>query len=391
MPKIRLTKEVIEGLKPGTLRAIYWDTGVTGFGVRVFPSGVKTFLVSYRAAGRPRRLALGDFGVIGVDEARRRAREVIVDAGRGVDAIEQRREAARRGISLDQLFELWMERHVRPKRSARTAHDYMRIYGAYIRGRLGRRTVASLRRSDVSEMHHALRDMPRTANYCVVVLKALLNFGIAAEHISEGYANPATKIEQYKENARERFLSNDELRRIGLAMREVAQEGPISGRAVAALALCLLTGARSGLVRQLRWREVRLDLGILELETPKKGVKTVVLNAAAARLLSGIDRVEGNEYVFVGRRAGRPLESLRRAWERVCEIASIKGVRIHDLRHSYASFAISAGTPLAIVGKQLGHTQPRTTARYAHLIPDAVRQSAENTGGMISGLLEGKS
>jgi integrase len=230
--------------------------------------------------------------------------------------------------------------------------------------------------------------------------------GIVVEGI-----NPARRIEQFKEHRRERFLTGEELERLGVAIREAETTGipwevheetanskhiakqenrftKISPFAAAALRLLLFTGCRLREILHLQWAHVDIERGLLFLADSKTGKKTIVLNAPAMAVLASLDRL--GSYVVPGDDPEKPRADLKRPWEAVSKRAGLDGVRLHDLRHTYASFGAGGGLGLPIIGKLLGHTQAATTARYAHLDNDPLRRASEHIGSRIAAALEGK-
>ena len=229
--------------------------------------------------------------------------------------------------------------------------------------------------------------------------------------IVAGGVNPARRIETFKEYRRERFLTGEELVRLGAAIREAEAKGipwdvdeakpnakhlpksknrftKIGLSAAAAIRLLLFTGCRLREILHLRWDQVDLERVLLFLADCKTGRKTVILNAPALAVLTSLDRL--GSYVVPGADPERPRADLKRPWEAVAKRAELRGVRLHDLRHTYASFGAGGGLGLPIIGKLLGHTQASTTQRYAHLDADPLRRASEVIGGRIAAALEGK-
>jgi integrase len=196
--------------------------------------------------------------------------------------------------------------------------------------------------------------------------------------------NPCRGIERYKENKRERFLSEAELYRLGEALREAEQEKTSSPYATAAIRLLLLTGARLSEILTLKWNYVDPDNRQLRLPRSKTGQKSIYLTAAVADILQALPRVQANPFVIVGEKPGAHLVNLQKPWDRIRACAGLEDVRLHDLRHSYASVGATSGLSLLFVGKLLGHTQASTTQRYAHLAEDPVRQAGEQISETIA-------
>jgi integrase len=237
----------------------------------------------------------------------------------------------------------------------------------------------------------------------------MFSWGSTHGYVPEAF-NPASRIEKYQEKRRERFLSSVEIERIGEALREAETIGlpwepdpnkkskhapkdesrrvKVSAEAVAAIRLLLLTGARLREILHLRWEYVDFERGLLLLPDSKTGRKTIILNAPALLILEGLDRI--SEYVIPGEDPEKPRSDLKRPWAAVSARAGLKSVRLHDLRHTHASFGAGSGMGLPIIGKLLGHTQSATTARYAHLDADPLRRASNKIGGAIAAALEGK-
>ena len=209
--------------------------------------------------------------------------------------------------------------------------------------------------------------------------------------------NPVRKVERYGESRRERFLNTQELQRLGDALKRAegngvtAEDGTverISPFAAAALRLLLFTGCRLSEILELRWEHVDFERGLLFLPDSKTGRKTIVLNAPALTVLTDLPRIPGNPHVIGGQKPGSAMTDLKRPWQRVCRDAAISGVRLHDLRHTFASYGAGSSLGLPIIGKLLGHSQSATTARYAHLDADPLRRASETIASAISKALE---
>jgi integrase len=200
--------------------------------------------------------------------------------------------------------------------------------------------------------------------------------------------NPCRRVKRFREIPRERYLSEAELARLGTAMREIETEGRTRSGALAAIRLLILTGARRGEIKNLRWNEVDLEAGLLQLGDSKTGAKVIQLPAAALQILAGIER-GGAVWVFPGKSGARPIE-LDTSWKRVREQAGLEDVRLHDLRHTYASTGVNGGASLPMIGALLGHTRVETTRRYAHLSNDPLRKASEQIGSKLAAALDGR-
>ena len=196
--------------------------------------------------------------------------------------------------------------------------------------------------------------------------------------------NPCLHLDRFKEVKRQRYLNLDEVNRLSVALRQEEQRNPY---AVAAIKMLMMTGARLGEILSARWEWIEGD--ILRLPDSKTGEKVITLPSPVLELLTSLPRIEGNPFIIVGHKSGRHMVNLRKPWMRIVEAASIEHVRLHDLRHSFASFAVGSGASLALIGGQLGHSSITTTQRYAHLARDPIKQVTESTASVISEALKG--
>jgi integrase len=248
---------------------------------------------------------------------------------------------------------------------------------------LGRHRVTEVTRADIAKIHHDLRHIPYDANRCLEIISKMFSLAEMWGLRPEG-TNPRKHIKKYPEEKRERFLSAAELRRVGEALREMEDEGIELSSAIAAVRLLILTGCRLGEIMTLKWEYVDFAGKALRLPDSKTGAKVVHLGQPAIKVLEKVERVEKNPWVIVGTKPGARLSDLQPFWQRVRARAGLKDVRIHDLRHTFASTAVAAGQGLPMIGKLLGHTQVQTTARYAHLAADPVKDAAERVASNLA-------
>jgi len=272
------------------------------------------------------------------------------------------------------------------------------------------RRIVDVRRSDMAKLHSAMEATPSAANRVLAVVSSVWNWAARREEVS-ATANPCLRIERYAENARERFLTSEELARLGDALRLAETTGlewavdetkPKANRApkpesrlrtldpfaVAAIRLLILTGARLREILDARWQHVDLERGVIFLPDSKTGKKPVYLSAAAQVVLAGLSRIEGNPHIIAGAKSGQPRADLKKPWAAVTKAAGLGGVRLHDLRHSFASFGAGASLGLPIIGKLLGHSQAATTQRYAHLDADPMRRAVDTIGATIAAAMD---
>jgi integrase len=274
---------------------------------------------------------------------------------------------------------------------------------------VGTTKADKLTRHQVGRLHSSLANTPFQANRVLAVIGSMYAFAARASIVSEG-TNPARGIDKFKETRRERFLTSEELERLGSAIREAESSGiawavdetksnakhvpkvnrftQIAPSAAAALRLLLFTGCRLREILHLRWDYVDVERGCLFLPDSKTGRKTIILNAPALAVLNGLERI--SPHVIPGDDPKHPRHDLKRPWDAVTRRAGLTGVRLHDLRHTYASFGAGGGLGLPIIGRLLGHAQATTTARYAHLDNDPLRRASEAIAGQLSAALDGK-
>jgi integrase len=384
--QIRITLSAIACLKPGDT---LWDAAVTGFCIRCRAAGTLTYAVKTRAKGRQRWITIGRHGAPWTpDTARKEALRIIGLGTTGID-IGAERQAEREEPNLSEVIDRFLLIHG-PKLKLQTRHDYARILRSDVVPHLGSRKVSDITRADCSRFHSGMAETPRKANLVLAILSRVLSWAQEHGYRAEGDSNPTKGIKKFRENNRERYLSPEEYRRLGQvlgALEEASQESPF---VIAALRLILVTGARLNEILTLKWSHVDLERAALRLPDSKSGPKVIRLNQQAMGVLENMPRVHGNPYVIVGKLEGGRLVNLQKPWRRIRTLAGIPDVHIHDLRHSFASMAVASGASLPMIGKMLGHTQTRTTARYAHLADDPLRQINSQVGDAIADALAPK-
>jgi integrase len=314
-------------------------------------------------------------------------------------------------LPLGDVIEAFLAEHADAKRKASTAAWYRGGLERIVKPALGGMNPGKVTRQDVARLHSSLHETPVQANRVLAMIGALYGFAARAGYVPEGY-NPARGVGKFPERSHERFLTSEELSRLGDTLRlgettglpwqvdetkENAKHAPkedsrrviLDPFAVAAIRLLILTGARLREILHARWEHVDFDRGAIFLPDSKTGKKPIYLSAAALAVLSSLPHLEGNPHIIPGERAGQPRLDLKRPWTAVTKAAGLEGLRIHDLRHSFASVGAGASLGLPIIGKLLGHSQAATTHRYAHLDADPMRRAAEAIGATIAAALGG--
>ena len=281
------------------------------------------------------------------------------------------------------LAERFMRAHVEVNCKPATAGFYSLALDKHILPALGAMPVRAVEPAHVSPLHYALRSKPVTANRVIDILSKMLPLAEAWDLRSAG-SNPCRTVRRYKERKRERFLSPDEIRRLGEVLDQAEAEGGASVYAVAAIRLLMLTDCRLNEVLFLRWDDVDRTAGELRIRDGKTGPRSVPLTPTVREVLAAVPRVPGNPWVIVSSSPGVHRRStILEHWYRLRSQAGLDDVRIHDFRHSYASRALALGVSLTMIGRRLGHTKVATTARYAHLARETERASAARVGGSI--------
>ena len=364
---------------------VFWDSELSGFGVRVYPTGSKFYVVQTRADGKAgKRVTVGRHGVLTADEARRRAALIISRIKAGEKPVAEPMEAGLEDCpTFDELAREWMEKHVDPRCKPKTREMYRLMVERHLVPAFGQERALSIGRARVVALHHSMRATPAMANQVVNALSGIWRLAEDNGRLPEG-RNPCRTIVKYKNRKRERFLSDEEFRRLGRTLAEAGDLKGVSVHAVAAIRLLLLTGCRKSEILTLKWKEVDLEAGVLNLPDSKTGKRTIPLSPEAVKVLSGIPRIDGNPWVIPGKAEGKHRRSLQAPWKIICERAGIQDMRIHDCRHSFASRALALGESLPAIGKLLGHSQVETTARYAHLARDSVREAAVRISDSIA-------
>lgn len=378
MPK--LTKRTVEALAVKADSYFVWDDQIKGFGVRVMPSGTRTYQVQYRKGGRTRRASIGRHGTVTVDQARQRAKELLGLVASGANPVEEVSQH-RRAPTVGALCERFFQAHVLERCKPSTQREYRRSIDLFIKPAIGAFKVVDVERRDISELHHRLKDRPYQANRTLGVLSKMFNLAEVWGLRPDG-SNPCRHVPKYRERKRNRFLSQSELSRLGAVLGACEADGSESPFVIAAFRLLILTGCRLGEIQTLQWDFITPHG--MELPDSKTGARRIPLPQPARAVLSSLPRLADNPYVIAGTVTGQHITDLQHPWRRIRALAGLDDVRIHDLRHTYASNAVSSGMPIQMVGRLLGHTQLQTTMRYAHLADDPVRRAAEENAAALS-------
>ena len=354
-----------------------------GFGVRVFSSGVKSFVLDYRTQqGRARRMTIGKYGALTLQEGRELARRALLSTKTGADPAEERKEA-RRGESVKELSELYIERHA--KKHKKTWREDERRLNKHVIPALGSRKIRDVARADIAKLHGRIGDTaPYEANRILALLAVMFSKAQEWGLLDEGVPNPAARVQPFKERSRDRWVMPEELPELWKA---IEAEPNLYRRA--AFKLYLFTGLRRNELLKIRWKDVDLTRAEIRLPDTKAGRShTVALSQPALEILQQLPRQIGNAHVFPGRVAGEPLVNVAKSWRRIRKQAGLEDVRLHDLRRTVGAMMATSGTSVGVVGKVLNHTTPSATAVYARIAEPAARKALEEHGARVAALTQ---
>ncbi len=395
MPK--LTKRTVDAAKAKDTEYFVWDDDLAGFGLRVFPSGKKSYVVQYRQHRRTRRMAIGPHGVFTPDEARKEAKGILGEVARGGDPAEVKARA-RDDMTVSELCDKYLAEGCGHKKASTIATDEGQIE-RHVKPLLGTLLVRNVTRHDVEKFMQSIangktradkktkkrgraivRGGDGTARRTVSMLGGIFTF--ASKSLLLRSDNPVHGVKKSKDKKRSRFLNQVEFKQLGEALVRAENEN-VNPNAIAAIKLLILTGCRKSEILTLKWQYVDFDNKVLRLPDSKTNEKTIPVGKPALEILRNLDRIEGNEYVLPGATDDGPYVGLQKEWERIRKWADIEDVRIHDLRRSFGSTAASNRESLIVIGKILGHADPKTTQIYAHLMDDPLQTAVEDTSSLI--------
>ncbi|MBF0169036.1 MAG: tyrosine-type recombinase/integrase [Alphaproteobacteria bacterium] len=394
MARVRLSKAIVDELEtPSEGQVFTWDAEVKGFAVRVTSKGAKSWIVQMKVrGGKERRMTVGLCSKLPLDRARVEARKLLAHADLGRDVGKERKDARRimpeANPTMADFAERWLDEVVERRNRPGTVKLRRLLVKNHITPHIGTKRLTELTRKDIEDLHHEVtKQYPVAANRAVSTLSAILatamRWGLLA-------SNPALNVDRNAEEGRERYLTPEEIKGLAKAL----DESPAQDSADV-VRLLLLTGARVGEVLAMRWEQLNLEVGVWTkpaATTKQNKTHRVPLSPPAVLVLTKrqqaarkkaderlrrntLDRrpEKGNPWVFPGEGKDGHMTAIRCFWEAVCKRSGIKGARVHDLRHTFASLLVSSGESLPVVGALLGHTQAKTTSRYAHLLDDPLR------------------
>ena len=393
--KINITEKTVKALKaPDSGNQIYYDREVRGLGVRITSNGAVSFILNYSLGGRERRYTIARYPEKSAIWARAEALRLRSKVHDGIDPLEERQKTYSEPTVHD-LAHDYLERHARPHKRRGSVRNDEQMLNNIVLPKLGDLRVSRVGRRDVEKLHASLKATPYHANRVLSLLSKMFSlcheWGWRAD-------TPTKGIPRFHEDKRELWLTTEQLENLKRALAEYPDQN-----AADALRLLILTGAREGEVLSAEWEQFDLKRGVWTKpshHTKQKKIEHVPLSRVALDVLTRMEKAKTGPYLFPGRLHNGHRVTLRRCWVQVLKAAGlateerIQGkrrvlvryrprVRIHDLRHTYASHLVSAGQSLHIVGKLLGHTQPQTTHRYAHLADGALRDATNQFSGIF--------
>jgi len=380
---MKLTNKNVDQLLADTKSYIEWDSEVKGFGVRVNLNLKKTFILKFRVgqgrSAQVRKPVIGTFGVLKVEEARKIARKWLLEASEGKDP----KEVDKTNVMLKDFFEVYLEHYAKPKKKLSSIEEDKRLMRLHISPSFGKVCIKDITRAMITKHHQSMHATPHGANRMLALLSKMMNLAEKWEYRPLN-SNPCRHIDRYKEKGREVYLTMSKIEKIGLAIKEL--EKTESPYILAAIKMLLFTGRRTSEILTLRWEYLDFENSKMHLPETKTGAKTFHLSSTTKQLLFSLPSREG--FVFKSVVLGKRVTIVRHIWKKICKLADIDNVRVHDLRHTYASLAIHQGFSLPIISKMLGHTDTRTTERYAHLHDDPVNQAVDKIDQQLESLIK---
>lgn len=373
----KISEKVVKNLpSPKQGNRILYDTQIPGFGVRITAAGAVSFILNYHVHGRERRFTIGKHPEWSVIAARNRALELRKKVNEGIDPLEER-EQERSQPTMNDLCVEYLEHHALVHKRPHSVRDDKQMIAGNIAPKIGTLRVSAVSRQGVAKLHASLKATPYLANRVLALLSKMFSLAIEWHWVS---GNPAQGIPRFHEDRRERWLQPKELVRFIEALNAYHNQDVAD-----AIRLLLLTGSRKSEVLTAEWSMFDLQQGLWtkpSSHTKEKQIEHIPLSVQALELLTRMKvQSDGTGFLFPG--LNGPRTTVRSAWSQICKAAGLTDVRVHDLRHSYASYLVSNGVSLHVVGKLLGHSQAQTTQRYAHVAHQSLRDASNLFGNIF--------
>ena len=380
---MKLTNKKIDQLIPDTKSYIVWDNEIRGFGVRVNLNSKKTFILKYRIgqgrSARVRKPVIGTYGVMKVDEARKIARKWLLEASEGNDP----KEVDKTSILLKDFCNVYLQQHANIKKKLSSVIEDKRLMRLHIIPNFGNVCLKEITRAMITKHHQSMYQTPHGANRFLSLMSKMMNLAERWEYRPLN-SNPCRHIERYKEEGRQIYLSMEQIEKIGHVIKQMEQTESIF--VLSAIKLLLFTGRRTGEILTLKWDYIDFENSKMNLPDTKTGAKSFFFSPTVKQILLNLPNKEG--FVFKSVLKDKRVTTVRHIWKKICKLAKIENVRVHDLRHTYASLAVQNGYSLPIISKMLGHADIKTTQRYAHLHDDPVNQAVEKIDQQLDNLFK---
>lgn len=389
--RIQLNRAIVEAFEPTEKGYEVADLTARGLYLRILPSGTKAWSFRYSLGGRSARVSLGTWPGMTVPQARDRVYELRDQIKKGKDPASAVLAAKGQVDTMKDLAAKFCLKHG-PKLKPSTLRTYEMLLRIHILPAIGRIRVKDLELVHVARLHDKQAATPRTANQSLAVVSKMLSLA-ETWGLRPSNSNPCGAVERFREERRHRYLTGPELARIGKALTKAEAEQRYQPHVIAAIRLLILTGMRVGELLAMRWEHLDEKTGRQQLpehKTDARGERTVHLPPEAVVLLKTIPQHKLSPFIFAGAgKDGTIGSTLSHAWQDVREQAKCEDVRLHDLRHTFASEGIARGLTLAAIGLLLGHSTPVTTHRYAHLVADKAAADVAKIGGALSTAMKG--
>lgn len=383
MPK--LTKSLIDQNNSNDKDYFVWDSEVKGFGCRIWPSGKKTYMFFYRSPLTQKKIGvkIGVHGHITVDEARIEVKKLSAEIASGSDPKEEKQKKMieqkkidDKDLNFKDFLPIFIERHSKIYNKPTTQKVNEQQFKTHILPFFCNKELKAITKQDILKFKDSLKQYQTTANRCLKLISCVFNKAIAWDYLSEG-RNPCLGITKYKENKKERFLAKNEIDQLSKTLtfnQDLQLNCPY---VLGVIQMLMYTGCRKSEILTLKWADVQLDQNCLHLKDSKTGEKIVPLNSLSKAVLESLEPQPNNPYVFCGKKPGGHLTDVKKTWTKIRKMLNIEDVRMHDLRHTFASMAIKSGLGLYQVSKLLGHSNIQTTMRYAHIEKEELVKSAK--------------
>jgi len=385
----KITKRVVDATISTNMDQVIWDTELKGFGLRCRANGGKFYVLKFRASGRQRWATIGRHGSPWAPEsARKEAQKLLYQIAGGMD-LSTDKDRTPKTLTVAHLADRYLTEHVKVKTRPRTENEYRRLLEKFILPDMGCFQIPDVTRTDIIRLHNRHRKTPYQANRLLAVLSKMFNLSESWGYIPNN-SNPCLGVEKFKEKKRNRFLNDQEMRRLGNALSKAEDEKLTSPSCIAAIRLLIHTGCRLNEILTLRWDNVDSNHAEFRLSDDNLGSKTIQLTPEAAEVINNIPQVQGNPFVIIGERRKKHLVNLQKPWRKIRKIAQLDDLRLNDLRHSYASITAVSGLGLPIIGALLGYSYAPTAHRHAHWTTNPLKKGNYLFANKVSNAL-GKS